>query len=64
VLHWETAHTVPDQPQFVLDWARQWQAAEKIDYSRALAEPRSARTRIEREFGVVKRKMLNGHREN
>ena len=31
-------------------WARQWQAAEKIVYSRTLAEPRSARTRIEREF--------------
>jgi dihydrofolate reductase len=48
--YWETAHTVPDQPQFVLDYARQWQAAEKIVYSRTLAEPRSARTRIEREF--------------
>jgi dihydrofolate reductase len=48
--YWQTAHTVPDQPQFVLDWARQWQAAEKIVYSRTLAEPRSARTRIEREF--------------
>jgi dihydrofolate reductase len=34
----------------VLDFARQWQAAEKIVYSRTLAEPRSARTRIEREF--------------
>jgi dihydrofolate reductase len=32
------------------DWARQWQAAEKIVYSRTLAELRSARTRIEREF--------------
>jgi hypothetical protein len=34
----------------VLDWARQWQAAEKIVYSRTVAEPRSARTWIEREF--------------
>jgi dihydrofolate reductase len=34
----------------VLDSAKQWQAAEKIVYSRTLAEPRSARTRIEREF--------------
>jgi dihydrofolate reductase len=34
----------------LLDFARQWQAAEKIVYSRTLAEPRSARTRIEREF--------------
>jgi dihydrofolate reductase len=41
----------------VLDWALQWQAAEKIVYSRTLAEPRSVRTRIEREFDpdVVRR---------
>ena len=50
MVYWETAHTVPDQPQVVLDWARQWQAAEKIVYSRTLTEPRSARTRVEREF--------------
>jgi dihydrofolate reductase len=50
MVYWELAHTIPDQPQFVLDFARQWQAAEKIIYSRTLAEPRSARTRIEREF--------------
>jgi dihydrofolate reductase len=50
MVYWETAHTIHNQPQFVLDWARQWQAAEKIVYSRTLAEPRSARTRIEREF--------------
>src|ERR1700741_1684045 len=57
MVYWETAHTVPDQPQFVLEWARQWQAAEKIVYSRTLAEPRSVRTRIEREFDpdVVRR---------
>jgi dihydrofolate reductase len=50
MVYWETAHTLPDQPQVILDWARQWQAAEKIVYSRTLAEPRSARTRIERAF--------------
>jgi dihydrofolate reductase len=50
MVFWETAHTIPEQPRFVLDFARQWQAAEKIVYSRTLAEPRSARTRIEREF--------------
>jgi dihydrofolate reductase len=50
MVYWETAHTVAGQPTFVLDWARQWQAAEKIVYSRTLTEPRSARTRIEREF--------------
>ena len=50
MVYWETAHTVRDQPQFMLDFAKKWQAAEKIVYSRTLAEPRSARTRIEREF--------------
>jgi len=41
----------------VLDFARQWQAAEKIVYSRTLAEPRRTQTRIEREFdsGAVRR---------
>ena len=33
-----------------LDFARQWQAAEKIVYSRTRAEPRSARTKIEGSF--------------
>lgn len=50
MVYWETAHTLPDQPPVILDYARQWQAAEKIVYSKTLAEPRSARTRIEREF--------------
>jgi dihydrofolate reductase len=50
MVYWETAHTVPDQQQFELDFARQWQAAEKIVYSRTLAQPQDARTRIEREF--------------
>jgi dihydrofolate reductase len=50
MVYWETAHTVPGHPPFVREWARQWQAAEKIVYSRTLTEPRSARTRIEREF--------------
>jgi dihydrofolate reductase len=64
MVYWETAHTVRDQPRFVLDFARQWQAAEKIVYSRTLAEPRSARTRIEREFdsdGVRRLKAEAGH---
>jgi dihydrofolate reductase len=49
MVYWETAEA-PDQPQFIRDWARQWQAAEKIVYSRTLDKPRSTRTRIEREF--------------
>jgi hypothetical protein len=27
MVYWETAHPVSNQPQFVLEWARQWQAA-------------------------------------
>lgn len=50
MIYWETAHTIPDQPRFVLDWARQWQAADKIVYSRTLTDTQSGRTRIEREF--------------
>lgn len=50
MVYWETAHTIPGQPQVVLDWTHQWQAAEKIVYSKTLAEPSSAHTRIEREF--------------
>ena len=50
MVYGETAHTVPNLPQFLRDWTRQWQATEKIVYSRTLAEPRSLRTRIERKF--------------
>ena len=50
--YWETADTVADQPPFVRDYAKIWKAAEKIVYSRTLAEVSSARTRIEREFDI------------
>jgi len=57
MVYWETAHREPNQPAVILDFARQWQAAEKVVFSRTLAEPRSARTRIERAFdhGLVRR---------
>jgi dihydrofolate reductase len=47
---WETMDARPDQPPFILDFAKIWQAAEKIVYSRTLDAVTSARTRIEREF--------------
>lgn len=50
MVYWETAHTLPLQTKLGNEFARQWQAAEKIVYSRSLAEPRSARTKIERTF--------------
>lgn len=62
MVYWETADTIPDQPQFVLDWARWWQAAEKIVYSTTLTEPRSARTTIERVFDPEAIRQLKANR--
>jgi dihydrofolate reductase len=50
--YWETADTVADHPSLIRDYAKIWQAAEKIVYSRTLAEVSSARTRIEQEFDI------------
>jgi dihydrofolate reductase len=50
MVYWETAHTLPDQPRVVEDFAQIWQAADKIVYSRTLETVSSARTRIERDF--------------
>jgi dihydrofolate reductase len=47
---WETAHTFADQRPFIQDFARIWQAADKVVYSKTLAKVSSARTRIERNF--------------
>jgi dihydrofolate reductase len=48
--YWETAITVPDQPPFIRDFAKIWQAADKIVYSKTLEKVSSARTGIERAF--------------
>ena len=67
MMYWETAHTLPLQTRIGLEFARQWQAAEKIVYSRTLAEPLSARTQIERGFdpdAVRKLKANAGHDMN
>src|SRR5947208_8446251 len=50
MVFWETAHTLPDQPPVVQDFARIWQAADKVVYSRTLETVSSARTRLERDF--------------
>jgi dihydrofolate reductase len=47
---WETAHTFADQRPVTQDFAKIWQAADKVVYSRTLAAVSSARTRIERDF--------------
>ena len=47
---WETQGDGPDDPEVMAAWARQWRRTDKIVYSRTLDAPRSARTRVEREF--------------
>src|SRR4029450_13934686 len=47
---WETMDTAPAQPQVILDFARIWQAADKVVYSGTLDTVSTARTRIERQF--------------
>jgi len=48
--YWETAGAAGDLPPFELDFAKIWQAADKIVYSKMLETASSARTRIERDF--------------
>jgi dihydrofolate reductase len=50
MVYWETADTEPGQPPHIVEYARGWQAAEKIVYSTTLESVSSARTTIERAF--------------
>ena len=50
MVYWETAHTEPGHPDVILDYARQWQAADKIVYSTTLESVSSARTTLRRDF--------------
>lgn len=50
---WETAHELPDAPEFVLRYAEVWQAATKVVYSTTLATPTTARTTVERAFDAA-----------
>ena len=46
MVFWETAQTIADQPSAIYDFAKLWQAATKIVYSRTLQTVSSARTDI------------------
>jgi dihydrofolate reductase len=52
MVFWETAHADPDAPAHIVQYARDWQAADKIVYSTTLDSVSSERTRIERSFDV------------
>ena len=47
---WETDATLANQSDLMADYARAWQAADKVVYSSTLAAPRTANTRLERHF--------------
>jgi dihydrofolate reductase len=57
MVFWETADALPDESPEVYDFARIWQSADKVVFSRTLEAVDSARTRLEREFdaGMVRR---------
>jgi dihydrofolate reductase len=50
MMFWATAHTIPDLPPHELEYARTWQAANKIVYSSTLTEVTTERTRLEKTF--------------
>jgi dihydrofolate reductase len=50
MIYWETAPEQPGMTDLALDFARVWQAADKIVYSTTLDTVSSARTRIEPTF--------------
>ena len=53
MVFWETEGDGDDEPAPMHEYAEIWRAADKVVFSRTLAAPSSARTRIEREFDPV-----------
>jgi riboflavin biosynthesis pyrimidine reductase len=47
---WETDPTLAARTDLTADYARTWQAADKVVYSSTLAAPATANTRLERHF--------------
>ncbi len=50
---WETDPTLAARSELTATYARVWQAADKVVYSSTLAEPTTAKTRLERDFDPV-----------
>jgi dihydrofolate reductase len=48
--YWDDPPALDEQPSFVQEFAKLWQAADKVVYSKTLETARSARMRIERDF--------------
>lgn len=50
MVFWETVDAQPDVPKYILEYADEWKAAQKIVYSTTLESVSSEKTRIERAF--------------
>jgi dihydrofolate reductase len=62
--YWDDPPALDEQPSFVREFAEIWQAADKVVYSRTLETPRTAKTRIERDFdaeAIRQRKAESDH---
>ena len=61
MVFWERPPDLAAQPPVVQDFAKIWQAADKIVYSKTLQTVSSAKTRIEREFDVEEVRQLKAN---
>jgi dihydrofolate reductase len=48
--YWDDPPELDEQPPVIQEFAEIWRSADKVVYSRTLEEPRTARTRLERDF--------------
>jgi len=58
---WETPDVIPGLTPAMLDFARIWQAAEKIVYSKSLMTVSTAKTRLEHDFDPHRIRDLKTH---
>jgi dihydrofolate reductase len=58
---WETPEVIPGGTPATLEFARIWQAAEKVVYSRSRETVSTAKTRLEREFDLDAVRELKAH---
>jgi dihydrofolate reductase len=63
--YWETASTGNGEPSAGQEFAKMWQATDKIIYSRSLENVSTARTKLEREFdpAVIRRMKADASRD-
>ena len=58
MVFWETADQAPNIPDYIRDWAIQWQSSQKIVFSSGLSEVQSRHTQIRKTFDIEEVKAL------